>query len=195
VPTAPVNNGAKIGLIIGAVVALVAIGSIGMGIMRARAAERRARALRDLSYSLSTARNSYSYGSNTYGSNTNTSGSNAYGSTGRNYAPTGSTYGVPAFPSFVINSANRSMSDISTQLLSRSASFRGCAMADPSARSQMAVRFMIGSQGNVLTSFASAGASSGSTAVDQCVNAIVRTMYFPRSSSGVSIVVHPIQLR
>jgi len=83
------------------------------------------------------------------------------------------------------------MADISAQLLSRSASFRGCAMADPSARSQMAVRFMIGSRGNVLTSFASAG----SITVDQCVNAIVRTMYFPRSYSGLSIVVHPIQLR
>lgn len=182
------NNGAKTGLIIGAVVALVAISSIGMGIIRARQAERRAQALRDLSYSLSTARNSYNYGSNTYGSNSYGT-NNTYGST------TGSTYGVPAVPSFVSNSANRSMADISSQLMARSVSFRGCAMADPSARSQMAVRFMIGSQGNVLTSFASSGASSGSTTVDQCVNSIVRSMYFPRTYSGLSIVVHPIQLR
>jgi hypothetical protein len=184
------------GIVAGVIGLIVASSCIGGMVLRSRARERRAQALRDLQYSLSSARNSYNYGSNTYG---NTYGANRYGTTNTygttpTYGSTSPAYGVPAVPSFVTNSANRSMGEISAQIAARSASFRACAMSDPNARGQMAVRFMIGSQGNVLTSFAHAGGSSGSTTVDACVNAGVRTMYFARST-GLSIVVHPIQLR
>lgn len=180
------------GIVAGVIGLIVASSCIGGMVLRSRAQERRAQALRDLQYSLSSARNSYNYGSNTYGANRYGT-TNTYGTT-PTYGSTSPSYGVPAVPSFVTNSANRSMGEISAQLAARSASFRACAMSDPNARGQMAVRFMIGSQGNVLTSFAHAGGSSGSTTVDACVNAGVRTMYFSRST-GLSIVVHPIQLR
>jgi hypothetical protein len=175
--------------IIASVIGVVLISScaIGFGMWRSAQARREARlqALRD---SLAASRASYNYGSNTYGSNSY--GSNNYGSTP---TPTPS-FGVPAVPLFVSNTGNRSMSEISSVLLSRSAAFRACALSDPNARAQMAVRFMIGSNGNVLTAFAATGASSGSPMVDNCVNSQIRTMYFSRAP-GFSIVVHPINLR
>lgn len=171
------------GIIAGVIgVVLVSSCALGFGMWRSAQARREARlqALRD---SLAASRASYNYGSNTYGVNTYTS----------TPTPTPS-FGVPAIPSFVTNTGNRSMSEISSVLLSRSAAFRACALSDPNARAQMAVRFMIGSNGNVLTAFAATGASSGSSVVDNCVTSQIRTLYFSRSS-GFSIVVHPITLR
>lgn len=183
--------------VIGAVIATVFIGlmMVGFGMYRSAQARREAR-LRELQYSLTAARNSYTYGSNTYGS-TNTYRPNTYGTTNPYVPPTSNpTYGIPSSPSFVINGANRMMSDISSVMYSRMSMFRACAASDARAGAQMATRFMIRPNGTVLTAYTAPGGSSGSYTVDNCVNTMVRGLVFSAVPGyQYSTVVFPITLR
>ncbi|MDP3274057.1 MAG: hypothetical protein Q8Q09_02605 [Deltaproteobacteria bacterium] len=190
-PQVPTGNGStKVIAIVAGVLGVIMIAAVGLGIAaqrERRARERRLEALRSIQYSLASARSNYTYGNNTYGNNY---GGNTYRPT--NPYGTGSTATIPSAPTFISNTGNRSIYEITAQINARQGSFQACAANDSTARSQMAVRFMVGSNGRVLTSFGSPG--SGSSAVDTCVNSMVRTMFF-RPSTGFSIVVHPITIR
>jgi hypothetical protein len=183
--------------IIALVIGVIGVSTCGIGFAQyRRAQDRRLRAIRDLNESLANARSSYNYGSNSYGSNsygTSRYGSNSYGSTNSyGTTPTPSYGTVPSTATFISNTGNRSLSEISPVFLSRIAAYQSCVANDPSARGSMGVRFMIGSNGRVLTAFASPG--TGSSTADTCITGIVRTLNF-RPSSGFTILIHPLTVR
>lgn len=185
--------------IVASVIGVIGVAVCGIGFSAySRAQVRRAQAIRDLNESLARARTNYNYGSNTYGSNTynnnNLYNPNAYRP--NTYNPTPNPYSnapaVPGMPSFVSNTGNRNLGEITPILLSRIDAYRSCIANDPMARGSMGVRFMIGSNGRVLTAFASP--TSGSSTADTCVTGLVRSLSF-RPAGGYTILIHPLTLR